>query len=526
MPGRGGCEDAADAPIDRKLPIIGVVHLAPLPGSPRSPRTVQQVLDQARQDALHYLRAGVDALLIENHGDAPFDKDSVDPHVPAILAVVARELGEELRCPDRDQRAAQRRRVGARRGRRVGRRRSSARTSSPGVVATDQGVIEGQAARWLKYRRQLGAAGRDLGRRRGQARDGAPRAAGVAVAARELLQRAGADRLLVTGPSTGSPPDADARSRDQGEAESRVPVYLASGVTHENVGALLPARRRRGGRVGVQGRRRRLESGRSAPRHDFHEPRPVDPPRRRSARMSRDPSPPVEPYTLDRYLADVVGDPRSRRSAQGPGRPDRRREEEARRRRRLALSPDLARIHPTAPVHAQPRPQRSAQNRFTVIAIIWGPFQDTAIHDHINWCVVGVLEGTRPRHELRPPRRRIASHGKAELRIRDSFVTRPGAVAALLPPPRSNIHRMANAGRGADDHDPHLRRSGDQGDRLRPEGRDLRDDRPQVPQPLGATLTRRAFGPGVRPRRRYRSRSEFFSFGFTILNPAPVSASE
>ena len=33
--------------------------------------------------------------------------------------------------------------------------------------------------------------------------------------------------------------------------------------------------------------------------------------------------------------------------------------------------------------------------------------------------------------------------------IRDSFVAAPGAVAALLPPPRSNIHRMANAGRGA-----------------------------------------------------------------------------
>jgi predicted metal-dependent enzyme (double-stranded beta helix superfamily) len=111
----------------------------------------------------------------------------------------------------------------------------------------------------------------------------------------------------------------------------------------------------------------------------------------------------------------------------------------------LLLPPDLARIHPTAPytrnlVHNDPR------GRFTVIAILWGPFQETAIHDHINWCVVGVLDGTA--HVTNYERLDDASApGKAELRIRESHVTGPGAVAALLPPPRSNIHRMANAGR-------------------------------------------------------------------------------
>ena len=110
------------------------------------------------------------------------------------------------------------------------------------------------------------------------------------------------------------------------------------------------------------------------------------------------------------------------------------------------LTPGLRKIHPTAPytrnlVHQDPR------NRFTVIAIIWGPFQDTAIHDHINWCVVGVLEGSA--HVTNYDRLDDGSvPGKAELCIRDSFVTNPGAVAALLPPPKSNIHRMANSGRG------------------------------------------------------------------------------
>jgi predicted metal-dependent enzyme (double-stranded beta helix superfamily) len=110
-----------------------------------------------------------------------------------------------------------------------------------------------------------------------------------------------------------------------------------------------------------------------------------------------------------------------------------------------ALSPALRRMHPTAPytrnlVHHDPR------RRFTVIAIIWGPYQETAIHDHVNWCVVGVLEGRA--HVTNYDRLDDgAVAGRAELCVRDSFVTGPGSVAALLPPPRSNIHRMANSGR-------------------------------------------------------------------------------
>jgi len=109
----------------------------------------------------------------------------------------------------------------------------------------------------------------------------------------------------------------------------------------------------------------------------------------------------------------------------------------------LVLPPDLRRVHPGVPytrnlVHEDPR------KRFTVIAIIWGPSQETAIHDHVNWCVVGVLEGLA----------RVTNYdrvddgtepGKAQLRVREQYETKPGSVAELLPPPRSNVHRMADA---------------------------------------------------------------------------------
>ena len=224
-------------PLSKKLPIIGVIHLAPLPGSSRSPKTVQQVLDQARQDSLHYLRSGVDALLVENHGDAPFEKDAVEPHVPAILAVVARSLVEEFRVPVGVN--VLRNDVAAALGAAVASGASFVRANVlAGVVATDQGVIEGQAARWLRYRRQLGVAieiWADALVKHGTAIHDP----GIAMAARELCLRAGADRILVTGAGTGSPPDASL-VRAVRESGVSAPVYLASGVTHENVADLLP----------------------------------------------------------------------------------------------------------------------------------------------------------------------------------------------------------------------------------------------------------------------------------------------
>ena len=153
----------------------------------------------------------------------------------------------------------------------------------------------------------------------------------------------------------------------------------------------------------------------------------------------------LDVYTIDRYLADIsaILDRETSLKEQVA--------QIAAAKKKLvsnaaALSPALRRMHPSAPytrnlVYQDPR------NRFTVIAIIWGPFQDTAIHDHINWCVVGVLEGSA--HVTNYDRLDDgACEGKAELCIRDSFVANPGSVAALLPPPRSNIHRMANSGRG------------------------------------------------------------------------------
>ncbi|MFS6827099.1 BtpA/SgcQ family protein [Cyanobium sp. ATX-6F1] len=53
-------------------PLIGVVHLQPLPGSPLWAGDLEAVQAAALADARAYLEGGADGLIVENFGDAPF----------------------------------------------------------------------------------------------------------------------------------------------------------------------------------------------------------------------------------------------------------------------------------------------------------------------------------------------------------------------------------------------------------------------------------------------------------------------
>ena len=59
--------------------LIGMVHLPPLPGSARFSGAVETCFAVAHQDGQTYAARGMDALLVENHGDAPFAASRVDP---------------------------------------------------------------------------------------------------------------------------------------------------------------------------------------------------------------------------------------------------------------------------------------------------------------------------------------------------------------------------------------------------------------------------------------------------------------
>ncbi|MGD0984588.1 MAG: BtpA/SgcQ family protein [Acidimicrobiales bacterium] len=77
-------------------PIIGMVHLWPLPGSPGyTGYGMVCILDNARRDAEALLEGGVDGLMVENMWDAPYRVGAdVDPEAMTAQAVAARAVVE------------------------------------------------------------------------------------------------------------------------------------------------------------------------------------------------------------------------------------------------------------------------------------------------------------------------------------------------------------------------------------------------------------------------------------------------
>ena len=80
-------------------PIIGVVHLLPLPTSPRWGGSLKAVIDRAEQEATALASGGVDGIIVENFFDAPFVKDRVDPAVVSAMSLIVQRLMQMVTLP-------------------------------------------------------------------------------------------------------------------------------------------------------------------------------------------------------------------------------------------------------------------------------------------------------------------------------------------------------------------------------------------------------------------------------------------
>jgi len=212
----------------RKKPLIGVIHLPPLPGSPNyRGEPLETILERALRDLASLEGGGADAAILENFGDRPFAK-LVDKATVAQMAVIARELVRAAKIP-----------IGVNVLRSDGVAALSVAFATgasfirvnvfSGVVFTDQGLIEGCAREVLALRRALGAKVAILADVHVKH---AFHVGDISDAARDAA-RNGADALIVTGKATGLPPDpVDLQSV---KAASCLPVLVGSGVTPENI---------------------------------------------------------------------------------------------------------------------------------------------------------------------------------------------------------------------------------------------------------------------------------------------------
>ena len=216
--------------------LIGMVHLLPLPGSPRCGGSMAEVAAQAWADARALEAGGLRALLVKNYGDAPFTAGRVDAATVAAMTAVISEIRRNVRLPLGVNVLKNEARSGLAVAAATGARFIRINVHV-GAVVGDQGIIQSDAYNTLRYRRLLGADVKifaDV-----QAKHGVPLApVELEQEARDCVSRGLADALVVSGKATGEATPLEDIKRVR-SAVRDVPLLVGSGVTPDTVSELL-----------------------------------------------------------------------------------------------------------------------------------------------------------------------------------------------------------------------------------------------------------------------------------------------
>ncbi|OKH53076.1 phosphorybosylanthranilate isomerase [Calothrix sp. HK-06] len=221
-----------------QTPIIGVVHLLPLPTSPRWGGSLKAVIDRAEREAAALASGGVDGIIVENFFDAPFTKNQVDPAVVSAITVVVQRIQNLVTQP-----------IG------LNVLRNDAKSAMAiascvhaqfirvnvltGVMATDQGLIEGEAHQLLRYRRELGSDVKILADV--LVKHARPLSSpNLTVAVKDTIERGLADAVILSGWATGSPPNLEDLELASAAADG-TPVFIGSGASVDNIATLMQA---------------------------------------------------------------------------------------------------------------------------------------------------------------------------------------------------------------------------------------------------------------------------------------------
>jgi membrane complex biogenesis BtpA family protein len=221
--------------------VVGMVHLEPLPGAPGfdGEGGRDHVRDRAVADARALVAGGVDAVAVENFGDAPFYPDAVPTHVVASMTDLVGRVAETVDCPvgvnvlRNDAEAALS--VAAATG------ASFVRVNvHSGARVTDQGIVEGKAHETIRLRSRLDVdvdVFADVGVKHSAAL-GASRPLDDRVD--DVVTRGLADAVVVSGRGTGHAVDEAHLERAASACDAYgAPLLVGSGVTADTVGDCL-----------------------------------------------------------------------------------------------------------------------------------------------------------------------------------------------------------------------------------------------------------------------------------------------
>lgn len=217
-----------------------MLHLPALPGSPLSKLGLSAITELMLKDAETLTANGCHGLMLENFGDVPFYTTKVPPHTVAQLTAVAVNVRQRfagvplgINCLRNDGVSA----ISIAHAAMADYVRVNVVS---GARVTDQGVIEGVAAKMMRLRQTLSAthikvlADVDV-------KHSAPLGVGVALEDEvdDVLERGLADGLVVSGAGTGKATDPAKAARVR-KAAPAAPLFVGSGATIDTAEAFLP----------------------------------------------------------------------------------------------------------------------------------------------------------------------------------------------------------------------------------------------------------------------------------------------
>ncbi|MEM7344547.1 MAG: BtpA/SgcQ family protein [Chloroflexota bacterium] len=216
-------------------PIIGMVHLLPLPGTPAYGGNIDAIYEQAEWEATTLAAAGADAFIVENLNDEPYLIGEPLPEQLALMAGITKLISRQANVPVgvNVQFNAWQAEV------------AIAHTCGADFIRVEvfvdtvmmaQGLVNACSAQITRYRRSLGAQGVQLWADI-QTKYTTNLVSQPLTQSAIDAQAAGADALIVTGAATGQSTPLEAVA--EVKQVVGLPVLVGSGTNIDNVAQVL-----------------------------------------------------------------------------------------------------------------------------------------------------------------------------------------------------------------------------------------------------------------------------------------------
>jgi len=214
-------------------PIIGMIHVDALPGTPKYSGCVKSIIDKAKSEALLYSSLGIKVLMIENMHDVPYLNRKVGSEITSLMSVILYEIKNLTRLPVGIQILAGANKEALAAAHSAGGDFIRAEGFVFSHIA-DEGFMNSDAGELLRFRKQIGAENimvfTDIKKKHSShSITSDTDIIDTAKAAEFFLS----DGLIITGSSTGEKPDISEIIKIK--EKINLPVIAGSGMTQENI---------------------------------------------------------------------------------------------------------------------------------------------------------------------------------------------------------------------------------------------------------------------------------------------------